>query len=294
MKMTNIKNTAELRRDELRIDCSKCWGLCCVSLYFSASEGFPNDKKAGVPCDYLNENFSCGIHSQLSEKGFLGCCAFDCLGAGQKVSLLTFEGVNWRNSKEIASSMFEAFLIMRQLHELLWYLIEAYGIFEEESVRSDAMDLLNRIYGLTLLKADVLLSLDISPYRAEVNEVLLSASQKARTEVGKAKDNSQKSTKHLKPRADLIGKNLRGYGLSGANLRGALLIASDLRGCDLSGTDLIGADLRDADIRGTNLSKSIFLTQSQINAARGDSHTNLPKFIDRPCHWETMTTANPD
>ena len=54
---------------------------------------------------------------------------------------------------------------------------------------------------------------------------------------------------------------------------------------DLSGADLIGADLRDADISGANLRNSIFLTQAQINTAKGDSHTKLPKMITRPTYW---------
>jgi hypothetical protein len=30
--------------DGLKIDCEKCFGFCCIALYFSASEGFPADK----------------------------------------------------------------------------------------------------------------------------------------------------------------------------------------------------------------------------------------------------------
>ncbi len=53
----------------------------------------------------------------------------------------------------------------------------------------------------------------------------------------------------------------------------------------MSGTDFIGADLRDADFRGADLSKSFFLTQGQINTAKGDLSTKLPPFINRPAHW---------
>ena len=78
---------------------------------------------------------------------------------------------------------------------------------------------------------------------------------------------------------------MRKTDLIGANLRGALLIAADLRGADLSGADLIGADFRDADIRDTNLSESIFLTQAQLNVAKGDAHTKLPSSLTCPAHW---------
>ncbi|HCP14715.1 MAG TPA: hypothetical protein DIT32_02885, partial [Peptococcaceae bacterium] len=63
------------------------------------------------------------------------------------------------------------------------------------------------------------------------------------------------------------------------------LIAADLRGADLTGTDLIGADLRDADLCGTNLAKSLFLTQAQINGAKGDIDTKLPDSLEPPAHW---------
>lgn len=69
-------------------------------------------------------------------------------------------------------------------------------------------------------------------------------------------------------------------------MRGAYLIAADIRGTDLSGADLIGADFRDTDLCGADLSNSIFLTQGQLNAAKGDASTNLPTSLTRPTHWD--------
>jgi uncharacterized protein YjbI with pentapeptide repeats len=85
--------------------------------------------------------------------------------------------------------------------------------------------------------------------------------------------------------ADLIGARLRGADLRNANLRGAYLIGADLRNADLRQADLIGADLRDADVRGADLTGALFLTQSQVNAARGDRATKLPEAVTRPSHW---------
>lgn len=31
--------------------------------------------------------------------------------------------------------------------------------------------------------------------------------------------------------------------------------------------------------------RSIFLTQAQVNSAKGDMHTKLPKGLQRPEHW---------
>ena len=84
----------------------------------------------------------------------------------------------------------------------------------------------------------------------------------------------------------LIGKDLRKANLKEADLSGAMMIAANLKECDLSGALLIGVDMRDADIRGANLSKSIFLTQAQINTAKGNQFTKLPSRLDRPSYWE--------
>ncbi|WP_435798157.1 pentapeptide repeat-containing protein [Streptomyces decoyicus] len=49
--------------------------------------------------------------------------------------------------------------------------------------------------------------------------------------------------------------------------------------------DLIGADLRDADLGGADLTGALFLTQAQLNAAKGDAATRLPAALSRPAHW---------
>jgi uncharacterized protein YjbI with pentapeptide repeats len=85
--------------------------------------------------------------------------------------------------------------------------------------------------------------------------------------------------------ADLVGARLEGADLRGASLRGARLIAADLRGADLTCADLIGADLRDTDLRGADLTDCLFLTQAQLNAARGDATTRIPAALARPAHW---------
>lgn len=84
---------------------------------------------------------------------------------------------------------------------------------------------------------------------------------------------------------DWIGKNLKGKDLRTTDLRGAYLIATDLRDSDLRGVDFIGADLRDANLSGANLSTSLFLTQMQVNSAKGNAQTLLPAHIQRPSHW---------
>ncbi len=80
-------------RDALSADCANCFGLCCVGPAFAASADFAIDKAAGTPCPNLGGDFRCGIHDQLRPKGFAGCTVYDCFGAGQKVSQVTFASV---------------------------------------------------------------------------------------------------------------------------------------------------------------------------------------------------------
>jgi uncharacterized protein YjbI with pentapeptide repeats len=82
-----------------------------------------------------------------------------------------------------------------------------------------------------------------------------------------------------------MGKDLRRARLRGASLRGAYLIGADLRGVDLGTADLLGADLRAADVRGADLGQCLFLTQPQVEAAKGDAATTIPAALRRPAHW---------
>jgi uncharacterized protein YjbI with pentapeptide repeats len=132
------------------------------------------------------------------------------------------------------------------------------------------------------------MELDVAAHRADVNALLLRTSELVRAEARRREKNSPGRQKTHGRGADLIGANLRGDDLRGANLRGAYLIAADLRGADLRVADLIGVDFRDADLSGADLTESIFLTQAQLNAAKGDANTKLPPSFTRPTHWSTF------
>ncbi|WP_433428942.1 pentapeptide repeat-containing protein [Nonomuraea sp. CA-141351] len=259
----------------LLADCESCFGLCCVALPFSASADFATDKDAGQPCRNLREDFRCSIHSQLRERGFPGCTVYDCFGAGQKVSQVTFEGTSWREAPGTARQMYAVFPVMRQLHELLWYLAEALTLEPARAVHAELGRALADVERLTRESAGVLEQLDVAAIRADVNVLLLHASELVR---GGRKGKDRRG-------ADLIGARLAGADLRAANLRGAYVIGADLRGADLRESDLIGADLRGADLSGADLTGSIFLTQAQLNAAKGDAATRLPATLTRPAHW---------
>lgn len=273
------------RFHNLRVDCEKCFGLCCIALYFSASEGFPTNKEAGKPCINLKEDFSCSVHKRLREKGLKGCTAYDCFGAGQKVAEVTYGGHHWREVPESSKEMFEVFLVMRQLHEMLWYLTEAFTLQPAGPIKEELSVIINKTERLTGITPNDLINLDLEDHRRDVNALLRSTSELVRNKV-RGGQKTPLGHENIRGRGlGFMGKDLRKTNLRGADLRGACLIAADLRGVDLSGADFIGADLRDTDLRGANLTNSIFLTQGQINTAKGDSNTKLPAALARPAYW---------
>lgn len=247
---------------ELQADCSRCAGLCCVAPAFAKSSDFAINKPAGRPCPNLADDFRCGIHAHLEERGFHGCVVFDCFGAGQRITQETFGGRDWRTTPKIAGSMFATLPIVRQLHELLWYLTEALKLDEARSLHpklSAARDETDRLAAGT---PEQLRALDLDAYRMGVNPLLQRASELARAGAGRQPDHRG---------ANLIGRRMRGADLRGASFRGALLIGADLRDADLRRADFTGADLRGADLRGADLTGALFITDSQLRAARTET-----------------------
>jgi hypothetical protein len=264
-------------RQALRADCSQCAGLCCVAPAFTRSADFAIDKPAEQPCPNLAERFGCTIHSQLRERGFPECAVFDCFGAGQHVVQTVFTGRDWQTSPDLAGSMFAVFHVMRQLKELLWYLAESVQKLPASPLREEVEDAQAQTRGLVALPAPDLEAFDAAGYRARVGPLLGKVSEMLRAGV----------TRRGRDRvgADLIGAKLTGVNLRGISLRGAYLLGADLRGTDLACTDLLGADLRGADLRGARMTESLFFTQPQVDAARGDSSTRVPGILNRPPQW---------
>jgi Pentapeptide repeats (8 copies) len=243
---------------ELRADCGRCAALCCVAPAFARSSDFAIDKPAGRPCPNLRDDFRCGIHERLEARGFRGCTVFDCFGAGQRLTQETFGGRDWRGEPELAAPMFAALPIMRQLHELIWYVTEALKLPAAGPLHDRLREALAETERLAAGTADELRAIDLDAHRQRVNPLLQQASELARAGFGRRPDHRG---------ADLIGRRLRGADLRGANLRGALLIGADLRDADLRGADFTGADVRGADLRGADLTGALFLTDAQQRAA---------------------------
>ena len=262
-------------RLELVADCGNCFGLCCVALAFERSADFPVDKDAGEPCVNLDDGFGCSIHATLRDVGYRGCTVYDCFGAGQQVSQVTFGGVSWREAPATSAAMFAALPVMRQLHEMLVYLVEAAERPEAAGLRAEISTQIEATVELTRVGPDDIAAVDVTGHRAVVAPILERTSELVRRPHGGADHRG----------AHLFGARLRGADLRGADLRGALLIAADLRGADLRSSDLIGADLRDARLDGADLTDCLYLTRAQVGSARGDAATRLPSSLPRPAHW---------
>jgi hypothetical protein len=267
------------QRQDLRADCASCAGLCCVAPAFAASADFAIDKPAGTPCRQLADDFRCGIHDRLRDRGFPGCTVFDCFGAGQQLTQGTFGGRSWREAPELAAAQFAAFPVMRQLHEILWYVAEALERPAAAPLHARLAQVREHTRRLAAGSAEELIACDVGNFRREVGDLLVQVSRLVRA--GRPGPDRRN--------ADLMGADLRGGNLRNAGLRGAYLIGADLRALDLGTADLLGADLRAADLRGTDLSQCLFLTQPQVSAARGDATTRIPAALSRPSHWDQVT-----
>lgn len=252
---------------ELVADCSRCFGLCCVLLPFHRDGGFAVSKPGGEPCANLGPGDRCGIHGSLREAGWPGCASFDCFGAGQHVSQVTYGGTSWRDHDDLGE-MAAVLSVMRQLHEMLAHLTEV----QRRSPAEGAAEVHAEILALTHTDPVTLLTADLDEIRSRVSPQLQEATVRLH--------GPGTPMPH-----DLAGADLRGRDLVRADLRGSLLLAADLRDADLARADLLGADLRDADVRGAALGEAWFLSQAQLNTTRGDARTTIPDHLVRPGHW---------
>lgn len=271
------ENAYEELTKKLFSQCEKCCGLCCVALYFSKSEGFPEDKMPGKPCMHLLSDFRCRLHSSLEKEGLKGCMSFDCFGAGSHVTQVNFKNKNWQSHPEIAEEMYATYLGIHQYHQMLWYLIESASIVEDAALAKEIDALIAENEKITALDAQAFLGFDRSPHRQEVNGVL-------KRVCALMKDKFPLSAEERV--VDFMGYDLSKQDLSGRDFSFTLMVAANLKDSNLLGVNLLGTDLRDANLCDADLSEALFLTQMQVNAAKGNKNTKLPPRIMRPKAWE--------
>lgn len=285
-------------RGDLRGDCARCAGLCCVALPFARSQDFAASKPAGRPCLNLAtgpQDFRCTIHTRLRASGWSGCTVFDCFGAGQLVTQDLFDGRTWRSDPQLAPKMFAAFEGMRRVQETRYYLHSLRDEPLSPDLRVDLTALDERAAKLARLRTGEAPDTrgpspgEVQALHEAVAPALRAASAQLRAGPGSRGAGRSGRARGAPPRiragADLVGADLSGLDLTGAELRGALLVAADLRDATLVRADLLGADLRDARLAGADLRGALFVTPPQLAAATGDDRTRLPAGLAPPAHW---------
>jgi hypothetical protein len=157
-----------MTRPDLVADCTRCAALCCVWSAFDASDDFAFSKPAGVACHHLRRDHRCAIHDQLTGSGLRGCAAYDCHGAGPRATRL------FAASRLTDRERHEAFLILRDAHELLWLLAGAAALCPA-SQPALAAELAHAIAALDALAAGpaaAILEADLAPHRATTRRLV--------------------------------------------------------------------------------------------------------------------------
>ncbi|MEX5637641.1 pentapeptide repeat-containing protein [Parafrankia sp. FMc2] len=86
-------------------------------------------------------------------------------------------------------------------------------------------------------------------------------------------------------RANLTETDLSNADLDDAQLPGANLTDAQLMGATCIHTHLHEANLTETRIRGVDLSRTLGLSQAQVNSALGDGLTRLPRNMRQPRSW---------
>lgn len=235
----------------LEADCNACEALCC-RLPFARSADFAHDKPSGVACHHL-EGPRCSIHPALRARGYAGCTVFDCFGAGQALV---------RSGRQVDV---HDLMALRHVHQVAWLLREASQFRLPRPLERDV----GRMFGEIREGGG-----DVDAAVALLRRVSLAVRSRS------------DGPKEELAGADQLGADLRQRDLRGANLRGALLVGARLEGVDLAGADLTGADLRGARLHGADLSRALWVHDSQLRSATGDGETRLAIRSSRPLHWE--------
>ena len=263
--------------EKFKIDCSKCSGLCCTALFFSKIDGFPENKVAGKPCTKLKSDYYCKIHNELGKRNMKGCIGYDCFGAGQHVTQCIYKGKTWQTSQEHSQEIFDVFIIVFQLYQIRYFLEESILVISAKELWSDIQKLINENEAICNATPQSIINFDIESYRNRVNIILKQVS----ASIVKCFENSGNSKV-----ADFLGRSFKKRDMSGLDLSMKLLIATNFDSCIFDGTIFLGADTRDTNFSNADLRESVFLTQGQINSAKGNRNTKLPKHLDYPVHWK--------
>lgn len=264
-------------KEMFKANCAKCAGLCCVALYCAKKDGFPKDKEAGIPCMYLQDNFTCEIHTDLENKQMKGCIGYDCFGAGQHVTQSIYSGKTWKETSMQAQEMFAVFSVVCQLYQIRFYLVETLSMLKKNILCEKIEELVDSNIAVCENDPQTILSFPLEGYRDAVNTIIKYACEIKQEKV---------QTRGKPFPKEFLGKSFKGKDMSHVDMNGKLLIGCDFSSCTCRGALFLGADTRDANFSNANLSEAYFLSQAQVNVARGNAKTKLPMHLYRPITWK--------
>lgn len=255
--------------------CHECCGLCCIALCFFKMDGFPEDKCAGVACSHLQSDTMCDVHAALAVKGYRGCIGYDCFGAGQYVTQHLYHGTLSFEKPRQREELYAVFLLVYQLFQIRYFLEETLCISIVQQYHSQAIHLLCEAEEICAGSRKRLLQFDIDDYHTRVSTILKKASRQLTDYL-----NSLPITKPL------LNKTWHHHDFRGCDLSMSLLIQTTFDTCLFAGTNVLGADTRDCQFLNCDLRDAVFLTQSQLNHAKGDHRTRLPAHLQYPPTWK--------
>ncbi|KAB3533275.1 hypothetical protein F8154_10990 [Alkaliphilus pronyensis] len=206
-----------------------------------------------------------------------GCIGYDCFGAGKHVTQFIYKGKTWQTSKEQAKEIFDVFVIIFQLYQIRYFLEESKIIIPAKGLWSDIQNLINENETLCNSIPQIILDIDMEIYRNKVNIILKQVCECV-IKCFKSSGNNRFT--------EFFGKSFKKRDMSGLDLSMKLLIAANFDSCIFNGSIFLGTDTRDANFSNADLREAVFLTQGQINSAKGNRNTKLPSHLDYPVTWK--------
>ena len=206
-----------------------------------------------------------------------GCIGYDCFGAGQQVTQIIYQGQTWRDMPNLATEIFDVFIMVFKLYQIRYYLTEAMLLIPAQPLKNSVQSLIEENIKICQDQPGNILSFDLEQYRHRANHIL--------KQVCKLLPQSIHSEGKKVP-ANFLGGNFKGQDMSGADLSAKLLIAANFEKSLFNGTLFLGADTRDTNFKNADLSEAVFLTQGQVNSAKGNRQTKLPYHLDYPVTWK--------
>lgn len=114
-----------------------------MALALDAGNAFAIDKPAGIPCPHLSKH-RCTIHADLKDRGFTGCIAYECAGAGQHTIAL-FDGESWQDNPDLLDAQMDTFRDLKSLHNLMELLTAAAALNLPADVDETRLSLLAQL-----------------------------------------------------------------------------------------------------------------------------------------------------